>query len=346
MENHEMDLLIQNSKLNEDAYKPTIFRLTNKVDETKFVELIKEQPGLVVFDELHGQLEELVKSTNPKINYSKEGLSEAAIIHLGTTPSREYGIWVFYPWSNRLVHILDEEEFVAVRTNRNQNKITLEEREILSKKKIGVIGLSVGQSVTITLTQERSYGEIRLADFDILELSNLNRIRTGVHNLGVSKVVMVAREIMEIDPFLKVTCFTDGITEDNIENFFLDGGKLDICIDECDGVAMKIICRQKAKELRIPVVMEASDRGTTDIERFDLEPDRPILHGLIDHLDLEKAKKVKTNEEKIPYVLPMLGLDTTSDRMKASMLEIEQTITTWPQLASAVTLGGGIEAED
>ncbi len=32
-------------------------------------------------------------------------------------------------------------------------------------------------------------------NFDTLELSNLNRIRTGVHNMGIPKVVITAREI-------------------------------------------------------------------------------------------------------------------------------------------------------
>jgi hypothetical protein len=27
--------------------------------------------------------------------------------------------------------------------------------------------------------------------------------------------------------------------------------------------------------------METSDRGVLDVERFDLEPDRPIFHGLL-----------------------------------------------------------------
>ncbi|MBL4656792.1 MAG: Rv1355c family protein [Flavobacteriales bacterium] len=345
MIDEKVSLLIQNSKSQQAVYKPVFYRLCNSTDKNKFSQLIQENPKLTVFDELQGQLRELVKLQNPKINLTKEVLHDRAIAHLGNIPSKEYGVWVYYSWSNRLVHILDEEEFVTVRTNRNQYKITPEERTILAQKKIGVIGLSVGQSVAVTMSQERSYGEIRLADFDELELTNLNRIRTGVHNLGISKVIIVAREIAEIDPFLKVTSFNDGLTEENMEDFFLKGGKLDICVDECDSFAMKITLRLKAKELGIPIVMEASDKGTTDVERFDLELDRPILHGLIDHLDLEKAKKAKTNEEKIPYLLPMLGLDTTSDRMKASMLEIEQTITTWPQLASAVTLGGGVTAD-
>ena len=88
--------------------------------------------------------------------------------------------------------------------------------------------------------------------------------------------------------------------------------------------------------------MNSSDRGTTDVERYDLDSSLPLLHGLIDHLDLSKVKEAKTNEEKVPYLLPMLGVESSSSRLKASMLEIQETITTWPQLASGVVFGGGI----
>ena len=41
----------------------------------------------------------------------------------------------------------------------------------------------------------------------------------------------------------------------------------------------------------------------------------------------------------------MVGIETISSRQKASMMEIEQTITTWPQIASSVILGGGLGAD-
>jgi len=324
--------------------KPSIFSLADNDDRNE-VEEILLKPGIKVFDELHGQLKELVKSKHPTRKFKPAELDAAAIEYLTGMPSEEYGVWVFYPWLNYLVHILDKVEFRSVRTNRNQYKITPEERDILATKKIGVLGLSVGQAVALALSMERSFGELRIADFDMLELSNLNRIRSGVQDLGLLKTVSTARQIAEIDPFLDVKCFHEGLNEQNLESFFLDGGKLDIIIDECDGLDVKILARHKAKELRVPVVMETSDRGMLDIERFDLEPNRSIMHGLIDHLDLNpKNLKGLTNEEKIPYILPMLGLDTMSDRLKASMLEVEQSVTTWPQLASDVILGGAISA--
>lgn len=337
--------LSEQNRQNSMIFQPVFYRLGNSQDKERFNALLDQNKNLLVHDEILGQAEELVKSINPRTVFTKPQLTEAAIKHIGNTPMHEYGVWVYYPWSNRLVHILDEEEFVTVRTNRNQYKITPEEKAILATKKIGILGLSVGQSIALTLAMERGCGELRVADFDILELSNLNRIRTGVQNLGIPKTVAVAREIAELDPFLKVVCYHQGANDDNIDAFITQGGKLDILVDECDGLAIKILCRQKARQYGIPVVMDTADRGMLDVERFDLEPDRSILHGFIDHLDINKVKEAKTNEQKVPYLLPMLGIDTVSTRMKASMLEIEQTITTWPQLASSVALGGGLGAD-
>jgi hypothetical protein len=340
-----LEALVDENKKNAETASPLFFRLKDKKDSEQLNQLISATPGIIVLDEILGQVEEYVKSKNPKKVYKKGELTQAALERLDKGPREEYGVWVYYPWSKRLVHILDEEEFVEVRTNRNQYKITPEEKKLLSQKKIGVIGLSVGQSIALTIAMERICGEMRLADFDILELSNLNRIRAGVHSLGIPKTVMAAREIAEIDPFLKVTCHSEGLVEENVNDFFMGGGKLDVCIEVCDGLYAKIFARLKAKEFRVPVVMNSSDRGTTDIERYDLDPDQPILHGLIDHLDINKVKEAKTNEEKVPYLLPMLGIDTSTFRLKASMLEIQETITTWPQLASGVILGGGICAD-
>jgi len=328
-----------------NIFKPEFYRITNENEKQLLAYLIKANQQIQVCDFIHGQLQEYIKYLNPSIKFSKLDLENAVNVHLNGTSIQDYGLWVYYPWSNKLVHILDEHEFIEVRTSRNQYKITRQERDILATKKIGVIGLSVGQSVSVTLAQERICTELRLADFDSLELTNLNRIRTGIHNLGLPKVYSVAREISEIDPFIKVICYPEGLTESNMDDFFTAGGNLDLMIEESDGFDIKILSRYKARELKIPVLMEASDRCMVDVERFDLEPNRDILHGLVNHLDIETLKTLKTNEEKIPYMLDIVGADTISLRAKASMLEIGETISTWPQLASAVNLGGGITAD-
>lgn len=327
---------------NQMEFEPKFYRLSDKNEEQQLTQLIESNPQLVIIDEIESQLKELLKLKHPDKQLTSAELHSLVNKHVGNITYDQYGVWVYYPWRNTLVHLLDKKEFVEVRTNRNQYKITPEEEEILATKKIGIIGLSVGKAIALTMAMERICGEIVLADFDVIELSNLNRIQTGVHHFNTKKTVVAAREIAEIDPYLKVTCYHEGLTESNLNDFFTKDKKLDACIEVCDGLEVKILARQKAKELRIPVVMNSSDRGTTDIERFDLDTELSIMHGLIDHLDLTKLKEAKTTQEKAIYLLPMLGENTLSRRLKLSMPEIGKTITTWPQLASGVVFGGAI----
>lgn len=334
--------LLTTTKNSAQLYKPSFYNLNVAAERASFLAIIAMD--VFVTDDVVDQLKELIRSRNPSVAFDDKSYNSAVRKHLNGMDPDFYGVWVFYPWSLRLVHLLPENEFVELRTSRNKYKITDQEELILSKKIVGVVGLSVGQSVSLALSMERGCGELRIADFDLLELTNLNRIRSGVHNLGLLKTIIVAREIAEIDPFLKVTPFIEGLTKNNMDEFFTGGGKMDLIIDECDGLDMKIYLREKAKTLGIPVLMEASDRGTLDVERYDLEPTRPFLHGFIDHLDASKIGSL-TNEEKIPFLLPMLGAETISTRLKASMLEVSNSITTWPQLASAVALGGAITAD-
>lgn len=323
---------------------PEYYRFNSMLDVETFIGDHSELEELYFHDTIMEQLNELIKCRHPKSVLKREMIEEKVIEYLGGIDPVSYGIWVYYPWSRNLVHILPEDEFIELRTNRNQYKITPEEQNILSKKKVGIIGLSVGQSVAITMAMERSCGEFHLADFDHLDLSNLNRLRGKIHQIGMPKTLICAREILELDPFIKVFVYNEGIDENNIDSFLNPDGKLDLLIEECDGLDIKILSRYKAKEYGISVLMETSDRGLLDIERFDLEPNRPILHGLVGDLDPAKLKGL-TMEDKVEYLLPMVGLNALSERMKASMLEVQNSIVSWPQLASAVTLGGGVAAD-
>lgn len=340
----ELDEYIKQQELEPDNYTPVFYRLGNQKEYDALLKLLREKPHVQVYDQIHSQLSELMKIRNPTKRLTADESEQQVNEFLGTATLSTVGVWVYYPWSNRVVHILDEKEFIELRTSRNKQKITDEETTILGKKKIGIIGLSVGQSIALTLAMERVCGELRLADFDSLELSNMNRIRTSVHNLNQSKVIIAAREIAELDPFIKVICYTEGATEENLLDFLTSGGKLDILVEECDGIDIKIISRMKAKALNIPVVMEMNDRGMLDIERFDLEPELPLLHGLIPDIDLNKLQNL-TTEEKVPILGPMVGMKDMSPKMKYSLSEIGKSITTWPQLASSVVLGGALVAD-
>ena len=250
------------------------------------------------------------------------------------------GRWAYYPWRRTLVGVLDRASFVRLRTDRNRNKITAEEQERLSGLRIGVVGLSVGHAVAHTLALEGLCGELRLADFDGIEVSNLNRVPATLLDLGVNKAVVAARRIAELDPYLATAVVTAGVTPENLDGF-LDG--LDVLIEECDSLDVKVLVREGARARGIPVLMETSDRGLLDVERFDLEPDRPLFHGLLGDVDSASLRALST-ADKVPHVLRILGAEELSTRLAASMVEVGRTLTTWPQLGGDVVLGGATVA--
>ena len=181
---------------------------------------------------------------------------------------------------------------------------------------------------------------LRLADNDTIELSNLNRIPATLLDIGVNKAIVVARRIAELDPYLHTDVLTDGLTEDNIDTF-LDG--LDLVIEECDSLEMKVRIREEARKRGIPVLMETSDRGLFDVERFDVEPDRPLFHGMLGDIEASSLRGLSTHD-KAPHVMRILQTAELSDRMAASMVEIDRTVSTWPQLGGDVQLGGATVA--
>jgi hypothetical protein len=338
---HLLEKLKKHAVADKETYRPQFFRLSDVEERVRLEELLKSENGIVVQDEIAGQLYELVKLRNPTVKITDAIAQELIRQHLNGTEKVLYGVWVYYPWSKCLVHLLEEDEFVEVRTNRNKYKITSKEQQLLSKKTIGVIGLSVGHSIVTTIALERVCGELRIADLDTLELSNLNRINASLSQLGFPKTVIAARAVSEIDPYIKVSVFDKGINTSNVDDFMNAEGKLDLLIEECDSFDIKILARIRAKNYGIPVLMDTNDRGLIDVERYDLEPTLPILHGLLSDADIEIIKNAKSNEERIPYVLKVVDSKNASIKGKASLIEVGQTLSSWPQLASAVVGGAG-----
>src|SRR5689334_12715605 len=122
-------------------YKPLILDINNEFDFSYFKSLHK---AAVIIDNVYNQLKELIKSRNPKNKLSEEQYGKCIGEYLKDGPIDKHGVWVYYSWSNKLVHTLTEDEFIELRTIRNCYKITREEQMKLKKKIIGIVGLSAG----------------------------------------------------------------------------------------------------------------------------------------------------------------------------------------------------------
>lgn len=325
-----------------EEWRPQRFDLSRGEERAALERLVDDGAVLFCHDTIDEQVRDLAVVLSPSRKLEGATLEAEVRGLLAGKSLVEYGAWFFYPWSGRLVHLLPEREFWALRSDRNRNKITAAEQRSLRARRIGIVGLSVGNAVASTMAIEGVAGGFRLADFDTLALSNLNRLRAGAHQLGGNKAVLTARELGEIDPYLDLTVFTRGVDDSNMDAFLLEGGKLDLVVDGCDDLYVKVRIRERARDLGIPVIMNTSDRGLSDIERFDLEPDRPVFHGLIQDLRAADLRGLSLRE-KIPFALKIMG-EGISPAALASLGEIGKTISTWPQLASSVTMDAGFSA--
>jgi nitroreductase len=323
-------------------WQPRLFRADRDDDEERLRGLTHERADLVMVSTIETQLAELAETRDPSVkDDAPERARRVAALLDGRAPD-EYGCWVLFPWSRHLVQVLPEDEFHEVRASRNRYKITVEEQRRLRSFSIGVVGLSVGQAIATAMALEGCAGRYRLADFDTLALSNLNRLSCGVADLGHNKAVLAARRLFEVDPYLEVDVWEEGVDEGNVDRFLDEGGRVDLLVEECDDLFMKVYLRERARAHRIPVVMETNDRGMLDVERFDLEPERELLHGLIGPVRARDLKGLPT-KEKVPFILKILG--EMSPRLAASLVEIDQTISSWPQLGSGAMLGGAVATD-
>ncbi|MFG2666612.1 ThiF family adenylyltransferase [Streptomyces sp. NPDC048387] len=330
---------------NEPCWRPGLFDLQRPGDAAAFEALLDSGRVREVVDTVADQLVELVTCREPALRGSPEGVERAVAAQLAGRPVREYGTWVWYPWSGRLVHLLPRDEFRLVRTDRNRGRIERPEQRHLLERRVGVIGLSVGSSAALTFAMEGIAGAYKLADFDTLSVSNLNRLRAGVHHLGLNKCVIAARQMLEIDPWLDIEVFTRGLDDATMPEFFTGGqGRIDLLVEECDEPRVKLAAREWARRLRVPVVMDANDRGLLDVERFDLEPERPLLHGILGETTSEELKDL-TAREKVDVILAMVDRSGISAELEASIARLGTTLSSWPQLASGVALGGALTAE-
>ena len=324
--------------------KPLFFDLNSSSDQKKLQQLLAEDIIHHVIDDYQEQQHELFAIKNPTIVYTsdfKQRLDEYFLELQKNLPLHKQGKWVFFPWISTLVHILEADEFHLVRTARNRNLITKEEQERFYNAVVGIGGLSVGNSVALAIVLMGGARYLRLADNDRLALTNINRIRAGVDNLGLRKVDITARQIYLLNPYAEIEVFPKGLNPDNIEKFFNGPPKLDIVVDELDNIAIKYLIREQAKKYKIAVIMGADngDNAIIDVERHDLDPKTPFFHralGNITHKELTNLDKFGIGQT----ITKMLGAENVEIRMQQSLMEMGKTLVSWPQLGGAALLNG------
>lgn len=323
-----------------------IFVMTNnlKIIPNKDVAKLKEDASTTYVDASSPQLKELFLIENPQyVPASKEDAYASSDFKKFCKKKSTNTIYVYFPWNHHLVKTLSENDFFSLKTNRNQDLITKEEQAVLYNKKVAVFGMSVGSNIAFLLSQAGISKEMTIADFDELDTTNLNRIFAGVHQVGLNKTYVVARKIYEDNPFAKLNCLDEGISENKLEAL-LKKNELDLIIEEVDDFGFKIKSRVLAMKYKIPVLM-VTDNGdgiVLHVERYDLGHNK-IFGKTTDHWMKMFAGPKPTLEQMSQVIMNDIvgGVDKVDPRMLKSVKRvIKRELISWPQLGSAAVLAG------
>ena len=305
----------------------------------KFYRLKSELPkGTKVINAVESALRELFFIEHPQI--SKNDSRADALFKAYRSQADSGECWVYYPWSRTAVRIPSEEVYYRLRTARNRDLITDEEQVLYRNTVVGVAGLSVGSAVVASLVSTGGPKKMKIADPDFIEITNLNRMRASLLHVGENKAETIARQLWEIDPFAELEVWNNGLTRERLKDFLFKKPAINIFVDEMDDIAMKVAVRFACKAAKIPVLM-ATDNGDSiivDIERFDLEPRRPIFHGRV-HLNQSKLGSMDRSQF-ISLSTKIIDPTYFTSRQQHSILAIGKRLSGVAQLGTAAAIAG------
>lgn len=125
---------------------------------------------------------------------------------------------------------------------------------------VGIAGLGgLGSAVAVALART-GVGRMVLADFDVVEPSNLNRQQYFVEQLGLPKATALVDNLARINPYLRLEPHVVKITPENVPALF---GDVDVLVEAFDVAAEKAMLMEAFGTFRpdVPIVMASGLAG-------------------------------------------------------------------------------------
>ena len=220
-------------------------------------------------------------------------------------------------------------------TQRNLGVVTEDEQARIRALRVAVAGCGALGAPAAHFLARLGVGELRLADPEEFEASNINRqFGAYVDTVGVSKAVAIAAELTRINPELVVKTFTGGVSAESVDAF-LDGA--DVVVDGLDFFSLdtELLLHREACRRGQWVFASQGVVEITTITSFD--PARPALADMV--CEGGKPSVARAVSSFFP-VLPKSATPELLERAIAGEL---------PSVPSDVTgsaFGGGFLVED
>jgi sulfur carrier protein ThiS adenylyltransferase len=130
--------------------------------------------------------------------------------------------------------IPDEAELDALLTARHTPGV----HEAVKGATIGIAGVGgLGSAIAVALART-GIGHLIIADFDIIEPSNLNRQQYFIDQIGLPKVYALRDTLTRINPHVRVTACHLRLTPENIPDIF---GRAPVLVEAFDVAEQKVM---------------------------------------------------------------------------------------------------------
>jgi molybdopterin/thiamine biosynthesis adenylyltransferase len=164
-------------------------------------------------------------------------------------------------------------------TQRNIGVFTPEEQARIQSLVVVIAGCGGVGAPAAHFLARLGVGELRLADPEEFEASNVNRqFAAYVDTIGMNKAVAVAAELARINPGLVTRTFTDGVCAGSIDAL-LDGA--DAVVDAVDFFALEaeLLLHREARRRGQWVFTSQGAVEITTVTCFD--PSQPALEDMV-----------------------------------------------------------------
>ena len=153
------------------------------------------------------------------------------------------------------------------------------------KATVGIMGLGgLGSPVAIALARV-GIGRLILADFDVVEPSNLNRQQYFIDQIGMKKTEALKQNLSRINPYVRVETVEQRLTETNIPEIFKGVDVLAECFDDPVMKAAGL----RAARLRMENIFYVGASGLAGFGENNTITTRKLFPGIYLVGDLESA---------------------------------------------------------
>ncbi len=135
-----------------------------------------------------------------------------------------------------IVYTKEQIEYALIERYTKQKQ----QQQILYHGNVAVAGLGgLGSHVAIALAR-MGVGNIHIIDYDIVDITNLNRQQYFLNHIGMYKTEALRQQILNINPYINIDTDCIKVTEQNIKQLFCNNDIICEAFDNVESKAMLV----------------------------------------------------------------------------------------------------------